>query len=761
MTRRLVRRDWASRSDHRAPTVRDQAAAAHFEALEPRRLLAINFASVGLLYVHEDGSLGAETFSTEGRIEDDGSATGEMFESGRLGPVSDQGLRYNRVTVLPDGRFVRSPNRGRLREPDETNGAWFGTSDVGWFYSQRRRRSSVFDTEFSQEIEYIVERPESATLADIEGVWRFSLVGVDFDADEPFNGTGTLTISGSTIRWRVEVGSAAREMSVIESVAEMGEFITSDDETFYLSRDGQTLIFADLGELDDLVFAGVAVRADAAATPQALAGGYLLSWAVAGEPAFDIRDEGDLAFAQRFLELEPDGDFVTYDLDLYDDGVRRPITRGTWSVQGNQVLLDVRGTDEILAFTISDGGNELLNTTWDDAEFIDAVVGLAIRVGGPEITGTLISVAADTPGGAEAVYALRGANGTGAGGGWFVSDLVAVSGSPAIADGVVTWEDPKTGGLFAAGHTENGEVILFTQNSRGRWTFRNLSTETPGSQRITRGMGVMITPDRVVNLTGLNGEGDVVRFFQTGKERNADDGGGFVWGVMNITDEQLTPTGQATPRFTGDLESFATSWGGLNIVGLGPTGEIFSVWWAPGLATWQVTNLSQRYNAPVLAGGLTTFLTPWDSINIGGVTASGEFEVAWWLPEFGDHWERSNLTEQAGGPLLRAEDDLAAFVSLWGGMNVAGVSLETGEVVNYWWAPGIEGNRWSFVVLDGITPGDQPRLTGPLTGVAGEDLSLSVFGFDPEGELVRFFWEPGFGGEWRFENVHEMATVVT
>src|SRR5688572_14017310 len=96
----------------------------HAEPLEPRVLLASDFASVGMVFV-SGANFAVETFATEGFIDDDGSTSGTAFESANDGRVTDEGLEYSRINNLADYRFTRDPDRGRVNEPDETNGAQF------------------------------------------------------------------------------------------------------------------------------------------------------------------------------------------------------------------------------------------------------------------------------------------------------------------------------------------------------------------------------------------------------------------------------------------------------------------------------------------------------------------------------------------------------------------------------------------------------------------------------------------------------------
>lgn len=723
------------------------------ETLEPRLLLASDFASVGMVFV-SGSNFAVETFGTEGFIDDDGMTSGTTFESARNGRVVDEGLEYSRIHNLADYRFTRSPDRGRISSPDETNGAQF-RDGPGWFYAQRRL--SDFDgfdeeVEFAQELEFIVDRPEAATLEDIAGVWRFSLIGVD--DGEPFNGTGTLNISGSTINWVIERGSVARATSTIDAVAAKGLFITTAAEYFYISRDGRSLIFADMAESDGIVSFGMAVRADAMVTAPQLAGGYLLSWAVADPAANDIRDEGDLAFAQRFLDLEPDGDYFFYDLDEYDDGKRNPISRGTWTLSGQTLTLRPRGTSEDLNFIISDGGQTLLPTFWDDGQNVDAVAGMAVRAGGPLIQNTVLTVPATSPAGTDLVYTLRRG---GAAPQWFVTDPVTAAASPAITSDLVTWEDPNDGNVYAAGTSADGHVILFRQDERGRWSFRDLTDETAADQTAATDLDVMIAPAGQVNLVGRNAGGEVVRFYQTGRTRPDTAGGGFEWAVMNISAEQLAPAGFSTPAFAGDIVTYATSWGGLNIAGLDASGDVWSIWWAPGLATWQATNLSDAYGTPPLAGGLTVYLTPWNGINIAGADADGRVLVTWWVPTIPDTWFNSDLTADAGGPLMEPAS-LGSFVAPWGGLNIVGVDRDSGEIITYWWAPARVNDGWAVDSLSGTAENVPPDagLGGPLMGLSGQDSSLNVFARTAEGELARLFWEPGFG-LWQYQNVTDLA----
>ena len=98
------------------------------------------------------------------------------------------------------------------------------------------------------------------------------------------------------------------------------------------------------------------------------------------------------------------------------------------------------------------------------------------------------------------------------------------------------------------------------------------------------------------------------------------------------------------PALVGPIISYVTDWNGLNIAGLDASGNIQSIWWAPGMDLWRTDNLSAITGASPIAGGLTCYLTSWGGINLAGVDASGDVTVSWWVPSFGGNWVSTNLT---------------------------------------------------------------------------------------------------------------------
>lgn len=724
------------------------------EPLEGRALLDSAFASVGFLFESEAfGEILTTVYASEGRLDDAGAAAGDTFIASGQDRYRAGDLPYDAVHNLGDGRALRSPDRGILGRPEESNGARFLSGEgypAGWWFADFG--------EGDKAVEYIVERPENASARDFEGTWRFSLIGAETDDDDFYNGHGRIVIDDGEIEWFENGGRVPPLFSRVVSVSADGRLLTDASEYFYLSRDGSVLVFADMAEDDEEIFIGVAVRDNARPAEAELVGDYLLAWAFADVPAFG-GPNGEVDYRQRALRLEPDGDYRIWDLDDFDSGRdddEDAISRGFWRISGDTLILDGRNSDDVLVFAISENGSTLVPLEFDDGDFVDPIAGIATRVVAgdgppPPGPGTVLAVPAVGEFGRPVVYQL------GTDEVWEVVDLIREAGGPDITGGVVSWIDPKDGRAYAAGVGGSG-VILYSEPANGDWTFRDLTGEIAGAEGIAPGAGVrvMIAPDGLATLTGLNSEGELVRYTQTGASAAA----GFVWEFSNVEEDDLAPAGEETPGFVGDLVSFATPWGALNVAGLDGAGRIQSVWWAPGRSRWTVTDLTEASGAAPLAGDLTVYLTPWNGINLAGLDSAGRLQVTWWVPEFRGAWARTDLTAETDGPLF-TPGSVTSFVSGWGGLNVAGIEEETGEVKAYWWTPERTAIGWAVTSLSEEIPAGSARIVGDeLEGATGADGSLNVFGYDGAGEgasFVRYFWEPGFGGGWRAQDLTEIA----
>lgn len=718
------------------------------DRLEPRQLMAA-FASVGLDFDPTGPHLNSGLYAVEGNIASDGGATGDMYFATTSGRQKSAGLPYSSITRLADGRFVRSPNRGYRGVPTETNGAQFLTADkfaAGWWFGQ-------YGSSHSNDLEFTVERATNSTITDLSGSWRFSLITANLNTDHYINGSGTLDVTGSLLKWNVDRGDVPYNVSTITTANSDGRFVSAQQEYFYLSADKKTLLFVDMNRADGIAYVGVAVRIDTAVTSQTMSGkGYFLAWLWSQTNGNDFSTEANAR--QTFLELEPDGDYKIYDLDLWDDGNRDEyLEKGFWSVSSGILTLDQDKSDEFTKLVIVNNGANVLMLSEGLSGDPDATLALGTSAVVPKPPPTspqqYLTVSALDANGRPAVFEL------GVDGIWRVTDLLTKPGGPQLLATPVSWIDQKDFKLYAAGISNSG-VILYTQDYEGGWSYRNLTTESTG-QVITSALQTMVSPDKLVTITGLDADGNVLRYYQDGtKLANPAD---YKFLFANISTGDLDSQGLATPAFVGKLVSYATSWGGLNIAGLDAAGNIWSVWWAPGLAKWTVSNLTEITGAAKLTGGLTVYLTSWSGINIAGLDADSHLQVAWWVPSFGGDWKQSDLSaETAGGTATKFRaSTVTSYVSSWDGLNIAGIDDFTGELRVFWWAPARVNDGWAITSLSSAVPAGSPAITRDTTGSVGLDNSLNVFGYTATSQFIRYYWLPG--GNWSTTNLTTTAVA--
>jgi len=122
--------------------------------------------------------------------------------------------------------------------------------------------------------------------------------------------------------------------------------------------------------------------------------------------------------------------------------------------------------------------------------------------------------------------------------------------------------------------------------------------------------------------------------------------------------------------------------------------------------------------------------------------------VTWWVPTFGGEWRKNDFTAQFGGPALRAES-VTSYVTPWGGLNVGGVT-DDGRVVVYWWVPGFEGN-WNIDTIN-VQAADARELPARhLKSHVAQDGTFHVVGVGRFGDVLDMRWTPGEG--WRVEDL--------
>ena len=205
------------------------------------------------------------------------------------------------------------------------------------------------------------------------------------------------------------------------------------------------------------------------------------------------------------------------------------------------------------------------------------------------------------------------------------------------------------------------------------------------------------------------------------------------------------------PTLVGDVTSYVTPWNGLNIAALDNHGHIQAVWTSPVLdGQWRLSDLSDDTGGGALSGGLTVYIAPWGGINLSGLDSAGNVRVTWWAPGMAS-WHQDDLTQIAGAPALAA-GSITSYVNPWGGLNIAGLDT-SGDVQILWWAPGLD--RWqSSKMTSSSDPSVRP--SGRLHAVTAPDGRTTVFGNTTSGDVVGLTFEPD-ASRWTTHNLTAIA----
>ncbi len=199
--------------------------------------------------------------------------------------------------------------------------------------------------------------------------------------------------------------------------------------------------------------------------------------------------------------------------------------------------------------------------------------------------------------------------------------------------------------------------------------------------------------------------------------------------------QDLTATIDA-PGLTGDLTTYQPSWGSLHIAGLDARGHAINYWSAPSLGwEWQHADLTEQFDGPVMAGGLTGYVASWDGLNLAGLNEDGEVIVYWWAPGL-DSWRTLNMTESYDGPNLFGQLD--AYVTPWGGLNITGLDA-SGDVTTYWWAPGLD----SWNVSNISAAAGASAMAEGVSAAVSSDGFINLFAIDAGGALTMLRWDLG------------------
>jgi hypothetical protein len=394
----------------------------------------------------------------------------------------------------------------------------------------------------------------------------------------------------------------------------------------------------------------------------------------------------------------------------------------------------------LLAWGISDGAQGLVYVLQNTNATTGTVTDGRLTIDGLRADQIVDAEVWSTAAGTTAPMATR--SGVFVGTGQYVIDL------PSFAQDVVV----KFKARASAGSTERivsasvGELavtIALGPDNQPTARILNTSTGQVSTQNIATLAGFR---GQAADLTAYNTPDGVLHLAVTDTRHHlwvfTGDVGAGTWSAQNLT----ALTGFA--GMTGDLTSYQPSWGAVHIAGLDARGHAINYWWAPAEPFWHFTDLTGSFGGPGLQGGLTGYVSGWDGLNLAGLDADRNLIVYWWAPGIehingGDpgRWLAQNMTADFSGP--RFTGQLDAYVTPWGGLNVAGTT-DAGEVWAYWWAPGLnpEPNRWRITSLSASAGESTPWLANVNAYASPFDGSINIYGVDGSGNLRSLRWTP-------------------
>lgn len=702
---------------------------ARIEALEQRSLMSTSFISIGLS--DDPFSGGLRVYSDDGQIDDRGGLTGNRRYGDSLGLGAAVNLPWGSIGFDDKGGLFPDLRDDRFFQPNRTGANFlYGRGfPVGWY-------TGFGNTSLIRQLQWGVERPTDATIADVDGTWAFNGIEIErklifFSDTEGVYGDVTVTNGAAT--GSIKEGSHGELQSTpfsgtVSSVTSNGVVRVSGDDDFraFLSKDKSVALWGDFSSHEGELKVGVGVKRGGTFLPNQAAGVYRVGLVLADE-INDIHLGNSVVVLDLRLELRPDGSYIAEDLHRFDSGIRSTRFSGSWQLNNNDEITTT-GIFGKVNWVLSSNGSTLLPQfiTENDGD-VRPVAGIGTKVVADAPTASTPPNAFVANENGRAVVYERGPDDI-----WRKADLQSKAGGPATIGRVESWIDSRDNLLYAAGRSSLG-VILYQRKADATWSYRNLTLETPGAQNITSGLTAFRDIRGRAHIAGLNASGQLVVY----KDTNTFVVGGRTWEFENLSVRHLDSSGTPLPRLSGELVSYVTPWNGLNITAIDDSGHVHAVWTSPALnGKWILSDLTALTNSGPVSGSLTVFQTSWGAINISGVASTGRVLVTWWTPGMAA-WRQDDLTDNSGGPALRT-GTVTSYVNPWGGLNIAGLD-ESGHMHVYWWAPG--RNSWSSARMTDDTTPDSLRPSGKLESVVDRRGRVSIFGSTVSGDTVALTFE--------------------
>lgn len=244
-------------------------------------------------------------------------------------------------------------------------------------------------------------------------------------------------------------------------------------------------------------------------------------------------------------------------------------------------------------------------------------------------------------------------------------------------------------------------------------------------------MTAFTMPDGTINLAATDVNQAVWLFKGT-----PDGAGSYTWALTNLT--ELI----GAPGLSGDLTTYQPTWGSVHIAGLDARGHAINYWFFPDATGWRFDDLTALFNGPTMTGGLTGYVASWNGLNLAGLDGDGDVIVYWWAPPLGPgNWQTLNMTELFDFTPLTGQLD--AYVTNWGGLNIAGLDA-SGNLVTYWWSPATEQQnpgQWYEANISQAANG--PAFTQGVTATTTPEGGINLLALAASGDLYLLRFDLG------------------
>jgi hypothetical protein len=760
------------------------------ELLEPRALMDAAFASVGLRF-----DAGPSVVLAEGTVLDNNSVTGTQRTATLVGATGPDALDWTSLSRGASGSFTFGTRNG-FTPYDSQNGTQFiGTDrwELGSFVGRDANGAA-------RDLAYLMTPGDTGTLLYLDMRMTRLLPGGELESFQllifPTGNANDPAGAAYAFTYLLPTGAVTETKQVLSSQHGRVEFETG--EVVFVNQLGgfsaQTpAIMADLDASDGIV--GFATGGLVNGGAQGDAGRYRAAVLVEGPVAAAMfgLDPADVqngpAVANVVIELHfwnnRDTESVPNSYSIYrqsdwDAGMPTPVTQGVWQYRGEQLLQPPFISVAVIDLLAPDFGSITMHVTSRSLFFAQASrngtveqlqgVGSAILARSGDILEMMVQADGD---GHPVAYLTYGRDGVTSH--VYSVDLVDEVGGEAVRGPLTTWVSVSSYGSnrYVAGLSQSGDVLLWRLlPDNVSWSFVNLTESLSGAEPIVsdlfstgsitaaqyEGQGILPVVAAWQTLGGYDAEGDFViyRFASGFVPQNSSR-----WESVDLGEQGVDGSG-FIPQVVGGWTGWNTSWSGANFAGIDANGEMWVLWWTPGLNHWRVDSLTDRAGLPTLALARPAGLvTDWNAVHVGAIDTQGHLVVAWWAPS-NDVWQSQDLTADFSGPTLDAGTLAAGFSYPVRTINFAGLDTN-GAARTYWWAV---GGTWQVDDVSRSTPlADIPM--GPwtvswstyrhfLSFIYRQDVQ-SIYGSNDEGDLVRLVWRSLDADDWVLQNLTDAA----